>query len=104
MASGHLTVPHKQAEHMAAPTSSAFKSNKSLPTGGRPHMAKSSSSEPHRQSVRNRHHSGLLILLRMLYDRQLAWWRNYDSFDLFNESNPIVANQTYLGIMESSFS
>ncbi len=39
MASGHVTVPHKQAEHMAAPTSSAFKSNKSLPTGGRPHMA-----------------------------------------------------------------
>lgn len=42
-ASGHVTVPHKQAEHMAAPTSTAFKSNKSLPTGGRPHMAQSAS-------------------------------------------------------------
>ena len=39
MASGHVTAPHKQAGHMAAPTSSALKSKKSLPTGSRPHMA-----------------------------------------------------------------
>ncbi len=41
MASGHLTAPHQQAGHMAAPTSSASPSKKPLPTGSRPHMAKS---------------------------------------------------------------
>ena len=30
MASGHVKVPHQQAEHMAAPTSTASTSNKSL--------------------------------------------------------------------------
>jgi len=38
MASGHGTVPHQQAEHMAAPTSIASPSKKPLPTGSRPHM------------------------------------------------------------------
>jgi hypothetical protein len=42
MASGHVTAPHKQAEHMAAPTSIALLSKKTLPTGGRPHMAATS--------------------------------------------------------------
>ncbi len=41
MASGHLRVPHQQAGHMAAPTSSALPSKNPLPTGSRPHMAKS---------------------------------------------------------------
>ena len=39
MASGHVTVPRKQAGHMAAPTSIALASIKPLPTGSRPHMA-----------------------------------------------------------------
>jgi len=39
MASGQVTVPHKQAGHMAAPTSSVSPSKKPLPTGSRPHMA-----------------------------------------------------------------
>ncbi len=34
-------VPHQQAEHMAAPTSTALPSKHLLPTGSRPHMAKS---------------------------------------------------------------
>jgi hypothetical protein len=39
MASGHRTVPHKQAEQMAAPTSAASTSKNPLPTGSRPQMA-----------------------------------------------------------------
>ena len=39
MASGHVTVPRKQAGHMAAPTSIALASIKPLPTGSCPHMA-----------------------------------------------------------------
>ncbi len=39
MASGHLSVPHKQAEQMAAPTSTASPSKNPLPTGSRPQMA-----------------------------------------------------------------
>ncbi len=41
--STHGSAPHKQAGHMAAPTSSASPSKKPLPTGGRPHMAISGS-------------------------------------------------------------
>ena len=33
MASGHVTAPHQQAEHMAAPTSSALKSKNSCQQG-----------------------------------------------------------------------
>ncbi len=40
MASGHQRVPHKQAGHMAAPTSTALPSKHPLPTGSRPHMAR----------------------------------------------------------------
>ncbi len=39
MASGHQRVPHQQAGHMAAPTSTALPSKHPLPTGSRPHMA-----------------------------------------------------------------
>ncbi len=39
MASGHQRVPHQQAGHMAAPTSTASPSLNPLPTGSRPHMA-----------------------------------------------------------------
>jgi hypothetical protein len=39
MASGHETAPQQQAEHMAAPTSSAASFIRSLTTGRRPHMA-----------------------------------------------------------------
>ncbi len=41
MASGQKSVPHKQAGHMAAPTSSVSPSKNPLPTGSRPHMATS---------------------------------------------------------------
>jgi len=49
MASGHAIVPHKQAEHMAAPTSFASTSKKPLPTGSRPHMASNGHPAQHRQ-------------------------------------------------------
>ena len=41
MASGHQPVPQKQAEQMAAPTSTASTSRIPLPTGSRPQMATS---------------------------------------------------------------
>ena len=47
MASGQVTAPRKQAGHMAAPTSSASPSKKTLPTGSRPHMAMSGSEHGH---------------------------------------------------------
>ncbi len=46
MASGQRSAPHKQAGHMAAPTSSASPSKSPLPTGSRPHMT------PSRHSIR----------------------------------------------------
>ncbi len=45
MASGHQRVPHQQAGHMAAPTSSASPSKNPLPTGSRPHMARNGNSD-----------------------------------------------------------
>ena len=39
MASGHETEPQRQAEHMAAPTSSAASFIRSLTARSRPHMA-----------------------------------------------------------------
>ncbi len=38
MASGHQPVPQKQAEQMAAPTSTASPSRNPLPTGSRPRL------------------------------------------------------------------
>ena len=49
MASGHARVPHQQAEHMAAPISRVSPIKISLPTGGRPHMARFSRTDPRRE-------------------------------------------------------
>ena len=48
MASGRVTVPHQQAGHMAAPTSSASPFKKPLPTGSRPHRAITGLAPSHR--------------------------------------------------------